>query len=92
VSEKEFLTQILKVGLALAFTLLVLYFLLPYLIGRKTPLKGKKGNIELEGVLPVGKDVFLLQVKLGKKRLYLIVSPSYAVVLHEERADDGTSS
>jgi len=91
VIEKEFLSQLLKVGLALAFTLLVLYLLLPYLLGKKVPLKGKRGNMELEGVLPIGKDLFFLQVRLGKKRLYLIVSPSYAVILHEESANDDAS-
>jgi len=80
----------LKVGIALVVVLALVYFTLPLTLrGRLKGFKSK--NIKLEEVLPLGKELFFVCVRIKEKRFYLLVGPNYAKVLHEESTDSSDS-
>ncbi len=83
---------VLQVILSLLFVLVVLYFLLPVVLKRRFPYLGKKGNIELEELLPLGKETFLASVKIKNRRYYIIFSDKFAKILREEDVDSSVSN
>ncbi|RUM30722.1 MAG: hypothetical protein DSY42_04085 [Aquifex sp.] len=81
---------VLKVAIALIITISLLYFLLPIII--KRGIKTRRGkNVEIEEVLPLGKEIFFVSLRIKDKRIFLIFSPYFAKVLYEESIDDNTS-
>ncbi|WP_164930789.1 hypothetical protein [Aquifex aeolicus] len=86
----EVLEYLLKVGISLLVVLVLLYFALPVILrGRLQRLKAK--NLKLEEVLPLGKDMFFVCVRIKEKKFYLLISPNYAKVLYEESVNDSHS-
>ena len=75
---------VLQVVLSLLFVLAVLYFLLPILLRRKIPYLGRKGSIELEEIIPLGRETFIARIKLKYKRYYIIFSDKFAKIILEE--------
>jgi len=86
----EVFEYFLKVGLSLVVVLLLLYFTLP-LIFRERLKKLKSKTIKLEEVVPVGKDIFFVCVRIKERKFYLLISPNYAKVIYEESLNSADS-
>ena len=83
---------LLQVILSLLFVIGFLYFLLPILLKRRIPYLGKKGNIEIEELIPVGKETFLASIKIKDRRYYILFSDKFAKILREENANTDSSN
>ena len=82
---------LLQVLLSLLFVLAVLYFLLPAVLKRRLPYLSRKGNVEVEELIPLGKETFIASVKVKNRRYYIIFSDKFAKIFREEDADSSTS-
>ena len=90
--EKEYL---IKVLISLFVVLALAYFTIPLFLKRRfffpfLKLKGK-GNIEVEDFISLGKDIFIVQLRISKKRLYVIITQNYSEVIHEESISDNSN-
>ncbi|NPA33039.1 MAG: hypothetical protein GXO04_05385 [Aquificae bacterium] len=79
---------ILKTLFALVLTLAFLYLVLPLFLRRS--LKVKKGKLaSVEEAIALGKDVYLVSLRVKDRRFFVILSPNFAKVLYEEELKDG---
>ena len=82
---------VFQVFLSLLLVLAFLYFLLPLSLKRRLPyISKRKGNIEVEEIVPLGRDILLISVRIKEKRYYILLSDKFAKILREE--DVNTSS
>ncbi len=82
---------LLQVFLSLIFVLGVLYFLLPVLLKRRIPYLSRKGNIEVEELIPLGRETFIASVKIKNRRYYVLFSDKFAKILREEDVNPSAS-
>ena len=82
---------LLQVFISLLFVLAVLYFLLPVLLKRKIPYLSRKGSVEVEEIIPLGRDTFIASVKIKSRRYYILFSDKFAKILREEDANSSAS-
>lgn len=82
---------VFQVILSLLFVLVFVYFLLPAVLKRRIPYFSKRGSMELEEVLFLGRETFIASVRIKNRRYYVIFSDKFAKILREEDVNTDSS-